>query len=190
MQPTRLCRNSRGSMLADSAVGMWLVMSGTILGTLLLLNVGGWIYYKEKLGFIANTAATYGCTLPVNAARDGLVITSVNQSLTSMGFDPANTTINIQDLTVTGRPAVRITLSCTISSLLAAKFSSVIPSSMTISDSAVASQRVWYMGDCSFVGPNGQNFTCPMANATGALPLPSDGLQAWTVTILGMSRSR
>ena len=47
-------RNINGALLAESAAGMWLVISGMILGTLLLLNVGAWIYYKEKLGFIAD----------------------------------------------------------------------------------------------------------------------------------------
>jgi hypothetical protein len=188
MLRTRLARNSKGSMLADSAVGMWLVMSGTILGTLLLLNVGGWVYYKEKLGFVANTAATYACTLPKDPSRNGLVTTSLNQSLTSMGFDPAATTIDISDLTITGRPAVRVTLSYSFATLLAGNFSKVIPASMTISDSAVSSQREWYFGDCSFLGPNGQHFTCPMANSTG--DVPPDGLPAWHVTLLGMARTR
>jgi len=188
MQRTTACRNCNGSVLAESAAGMWLVISGMILGTLLLLNVGGYIYYKEKLGFIADRTATYACTLPVNATRNSLAIAAANQNLSSMGFDPARTTIDVSDLTITGRPAVKVTLTCSLSTLLSSNFSSVIPSLITISDTAVSSQREWYFGDCSFLGPNGQRFTSPMANSNGNVP--NDGLPAWHVTLLGMARTR
>lgn len=178
-------RNNKGQM-ADSAAGLWMVLSGMILGTLLLVNILGFVYYKMKLGFCANQTATYACGLQNNPARNGLVTAFANRTLQAMGFNPAGVTVNIADTTIVTRPAVQITVTSPLSSLISS--AGVIPSQVTLSDTAVAAQKYWYWGDGQLINPFGAHCTFPLVNATGVLPL--DGLPAYKVTLTGSTRIR
>lgn len=185
MTQVRVFRNNRGN-LADSAVGMYMVITGLILGTVLLLNAGGFIYYKLKLGFIANSTATYASGLPNNAARNGLVTNYANQTLTSMGFNPSAVTVNISDTSIVTRPGVIISVTCPLSSLI--NFCNIVPSSITLSECAVAAQKYWYWGDGQLINPFGGHCTFPIVNSTGNLP--NDGLPAWKCTLFGATKIR
>jgi hypothetical protein len=186
MTAPRTFRNCRGQVLADSAVGLYLVITGLVLGVVLLLNAGGFTYYKLKLGFIANSTATYASGLPTNSARNGLITTYANQCLQSMGFNPSAVTVTIKDTTIVTRPAVQILVNCPLSTLI--NFCNLVPSQISLSESAVAAQKYWYWGDGQLVNPVGGHCTFPIVNSTGVLP--NDGLPAWQCTLFGATKIR
>jgi len=186
MTAAREFRNCRGAVLADSAVGLYLVITGMIFGVILLLNAGGFVYYKMKLGFIANSTATYACGLPNNSARNGLVTNYANQTLQSMGFNPSAVAVTISDTTIVTRPAVKILVNCPLSSLI--NFCNMIPAQITLTESAVATQKYWYFGDGQLINPFGGHCTFPLVNSTGVLP--NDGLPAWQCTLFGAKKIR
>ncbi|MBY0356610.1 MAG: hypothetical protein K2W82_01305 [Candidatus Obscuribacterales bacterium] len=65
-------RNSRGQGLIEGAVGLVLIVTGIVLGTVLLLCTGYALNYKQKLAFVAHEVSAYvqsrgdwlGCTRP------------------------------------------------------------------------------------------------------------------------------
>jgi hypothetical protein len=167
--------------MVEGVVGLMMVIGGTVLAVVLLLNAIAATYNKEKIGFVANTAAVYAGTLPNNAARQGLVTAKVNQLLAGMALHASNTTVTVSDLTITTRPAVKVTVATSLPTLLFASFSSVLPSSIRTSDTAVAFNRCWFWGYGVGIHPLGPRWTSPITNATGALP--ADKKPAWTVLI-------
>lgn len=185
MTKAKALRNKRG-ILADSAVGLYLVITGMILGTVFLLNAGGFIYYKIKLGFIANSTATYAAGLPRTASRNGLIKTYADQALTSMGFNPSAVTLDISDTTIVTRPAVKISVTSPLATLI--NFGGIVPSQITLSDSAVAAEKYWYWGEGQLINPFGGHCTFPLANGTGVLP--NDGLPAYECTLFTIRKIR
>lgn len=173
-------RNSRGSVLADSAVGMWLVIGGVIFGALVLLNVGSLIYFKIKLGYIVNATATYASSMPPGGTRNAAITTFANNTMTAMGFNPANFTIGISDTTIVTRPAVKINFTTHLTTLVSnALLTTFIPQQIMLSETSVAAQKYWYWGDGELINPFGGTCTFPLVNSTGALP--NDGLPAYKI---------
>jgi hypothetical protein len=152
-------RTKRGSAAIEGVVGLWLVVLGVVFGTLLMVNVAGVTYYKEKVGFIANQAA-----------------------------DSTRTVVTLTDITVALRPAVKVTITTPFSTFLSKDFSTVIPSQITLSDSAVAVSNGWYPAYGVVQCPTGAQFLGVMINNTGALP--PDGMPAYLISIFGQWKTR
>ncbi|MGH7234680.1 MAG: hypothetical protein ACREF7_04550 [Candidatus Saccharimonadales bacterium] len=181
MKRTSSIRNNQG-LLADSAVGVLMVMTGMILGAVLLFNIGAFTYYKIKLGFVANKTANYAANLPLtepSAQIQSDVNKFAGQILQSMGFNPATAQVTIKGTQIMTRPACVVTITCPLSSLL--NFKNVIPSQITLSDTAVAAQRYFYFGDGQLVAVFGGTTTVPIVNSTGYIP--DDGLPAYIATV-------
>src|SRR6185369_3630926 len=61
---SRSARSQRGSGLAEGVIGLCMVITGTAIATVLLTDVGMSLYYKQKLGFVANQTAVFAVCLP------------------------------------------------------------------------------------------------------------------------------
>jgi hypothetical protein len=55
----RHSRNCRGAAIVQSSCLLTVVAGGTVLGTLLMANLGLAVYYQDKLTFVAQQAAKY-----------------------------------------------------------------------------------------------------------------------------------
>jgi hypothetical protein len=172
----------------EGVVGLIMIIGGTVLAVLLLVNVGAAAYNKEKIGLVANQAATYACILPNDATRQPLVATAVDELLSNMGLNPNNTVVDVQDVNIASEVAVKVTVTATIATLLSGNFTSIMPAQLRMSDSALVVKDSWYWGYGVGVLPTGQKFTGPIFNPTGALP--NDGLPAYGVSLLGMWKIR
>jgi hypothetical protein len=126
--------------------------------------------------------------LPADGARQALVTDFVDGLLTNMGYTTNNSNVTITDTTVGARLAVTVTVSASVSTMMAGNFSNVMPLQFQMSDSATAIDNDWMWGYAACTLPTGQKFTAPLINATGALP--NDGLPAYGVSLLGMVRIR
>lgn len=180
-------RNPKGSAIVQGVVGLWLLIVATVLGTLLLINVGGATYGKEKLGFITDQAAMYASNLPPGAGRQAAVTNLVNSLLGDMGFGTNNTSITITDTSVSGQPAVQVTVSTSLATLLAGKFASVIPSQFSTPYTSTSVKNTWFNGYATSTNLIGAQVTGPVVNTT--LAFPKDGLPHYVTTIFGMNQA-
>lgn len=191
----RIClksRNKRGSGLIVGVACLFLIISGTVLAVLLLMNTGVATYNKEKLGFIANQAATYAATysayLPDAATRQSNVSSMVTNLLTSMGLNSSNTNVTVTDTTVGAQAAVSVTVSANLPTIMSANFSSVLPQQIQSSFTAVAIKAPYATQYVVGVDPLGGQATGLMINPTGALP--NDGLPAYSISLQGLKKIR
>jgi hypothetical protein len=164
---------------------LWLLIVGTVLGLLFLVNVGGATYGREKLGFIADQAAGYATTLPT-ANRQQMVTDMVTQLLASMGFSTTNTAVTVSDATVNGQPGVQVTVTTSLATLLGGAFAGVIPGEISMPYTATAAKNRWFNSYAVCTLLNNQKLTNPVVDTQ--LPLPNDGLPGYVTTILGTTK--
>jgi hypothetical protein len=179
-------RSPKGAAIIQGVVCLWLVICGTVLGSLLLLNIGGASYCKEKVGFIADQAAYYAASLPASPTRDSKVNTMVGDLLKNMGFSTSSTVVTVSDLTVKSRPAVAVTVSTTASTLLAGQFANVLPGQIGLTYSATSVKNCWFWGYGVAMLGDGQKFTFPLLTPDGSFP--ADGLPGYQMTLVGMTK--
>src|ERR1043165_7494135 len=88
-------RARKGSALIVGIAALFLIVAGSSLSVLLILNSGIATFNKEKLGYIANQAATYASRysafLSITSTRNQNVTDMVNGLLSDMGLNSSNT---------------------------------------------------------------------------------------------------
>lgn len=147
-------RNSSGQALVEGVAALILIVIASILATLFMVNSGLATYYKEKLGFITNQAASFAFQLPRTADPTGPTTDFVNNLCTEIGLPAsgisvkANNTINIS-----GKPAVIVTV--TANCKIFGK-DSIFPVSIPMSDTTAAIQTNYVVsGPAGPPGPTG-----------------------------------
>ena len=99
-----------------------------------------------------------------------------------MGINASNTNVTVTDLTVASREAIRVTVDTQLPTMLAGNFSSALPLSFRMSDSAVAIKNSNYAKYAQgILLSTGQMWTVPLVNETGNLP--NDGKPAWGISL-------
>lgn len=188
--PAKAIRSNRGSGIIEGVVGTMLIIGGTVAAIVLMLNSGAATYNKEKIGFVANQAALYASSLNNTPARQALVTDLVNNLLASnnLGAGRRGNIVTIKDTTVGSKPAVSVTVTTSVSTVFANNFSSMLPQTIQMSDTAIALKPTWFWGYAVGTLPTGQSLTFPLINATGALP--NDGLPAYSLSALGLIKIR
>lgn len=90
-------RNQTGSGIIEGTVGLMLVLGGSVLGALLVLNSGAGIFFKVKEAYVTELAAQYALS------HTGDQVTAYVQSLMpQVGLSPSN-------LQVTTNPSATFT---------------------------------------------------------------------------------
>jgi hypothetical protein len=87
--------STRGSAIAEGVVGLMLVIWGAVAGTLLLLNSGAGIFFKEKLLIVTNMTAQYAAQNANDPNLQADTYTYVERVLPQFGLTPDNVTITI-----------------------------------------------------------------------------------------------
>jgi Flp pilus assembly protein TadG len=127
-------RNS-GAALVEGVIALMMIIMGTVGAVLLMVNTGMSMYYKQKLSFVAQQAASYIALL---SAADDIEVKGEDTSralMQAMGMDPNRCTVHIELTTVQDLPAVSVTLATDVK--LFGK-GDVLPLSIKIQDTAVA----------------------------------------------------
>jgi hypothetical protein len=118
-------RKAHGGVLVEGVVGISLITAFTVAAVILLFDVGMTMYYKQKIGFIANVAANQACqgisfAGSFNPAKSDAVLTNeartlINRLLSQSGLsrstignlsvrqDLATQTVTV-DLTINNLP--------------------------------------------------------------------------------------
>ena len=85
--------NQSGAVLVEGVVALVLIITGTVLGTLLLVNSGLSTYYKEKLGFVANQAAQFAFQIPADKDPKAQTTAFVLELMEKIGLPSENTVV-------------------------------------------------------------------------------------------------
>lgn len=197
MVAARTKRNSRGASLVESVVGLLIVVIGTVVGALLLLNVGRVTYYKQKISFVAQQLAYYAAILPASdddPSVQPLLQTMGQQMIERMGLNASNVSVTSGPVTAPLDPqagvGVKVNVSVQFPTLLSAGFESTIPLTVTLADSAVSAQSAWFRQyGVLYNPPLVDKVTFPVFEhqpLTGYIAPPHDGLPAWSMSIVNM----
>ncbi len=192
----RLKRSQRGASLVEAVVGLLIVVVGTVMGALLLLNVGRVTYYKQKISFVAQQLAYYAAILPApqdDPSVQPLLQTMAQQMIDRMGLNASSVTVNADAAPIPLDPqagvGVKVDLTVAFPTLLSVGFNT-IPLSVTLSDSAVTAQSAWFRQYGVLNNPPlVDKVTFPVFEhqpLTGYIAPPHDGLPAWSMSIVNM----
>ncbi len=181
-------RKMRGSSILEGAVGLLLVFTGLIVAGLLLMNSGVLIYNQEKIGFASHAAALYASRVTNIANRQADVEAQVSNIMNNLGLASASTTITIKDITVSSKPAVSVSISASLPTMLSANFGNLLPQQVQLTETAVALKPVNPMKYLVVTHPLTGQITVPLLNPTGVLP--NDGLPAYEISLAGVRKLR
>lgn len=130
-----------GSSIVEGTVGLLLVIGGAVMGTLLMVNSGIAMYYKQKLSFVTHEAAQAAVNQMVwnNAYRPGVsegnVIAITKERVKSIAHQMGLPEPSNIDVTVS---ADSITVGATLSGLSLIGNGTILPCSLELSDKAVS----------------------------------------------------
>ena len=181
-------RTMRGSNMVEGVVGLCLVIAGLIVAGLLLMNSGALIYNQEKIGFVTHSAATYAASLTNVGSRQADVDAQVANVMSNLGLSSADTTTTISDITVNSKPAVSVTVTANLPTMLTSNFGAVLPQQVQLKETAVALKPINTMKYLIVIHPLTGLITVPLVNPTG--DLPNDGLPAWEISLAGVRKLR
>jgi hypothetical protein len=105
---SHLSDRERGAVLAEGVAALWMITIGVVCGVTLLINCGMSTYYKEKMGFIANQAATYASCLPGGSDVREKTVAVVKGLLTDMKMPTNDYSVKVAATAIDGHPAVSV----------------------------------------------------------------------------------
>jgi hypothetical protein len=178
------CRQSRGSGIILGVVSSLLLVCSGVMSVLLLLNTGVSMYYREKLGFIADQAATYASTysafLQNTGTRDSDVSAMVNALMSSMDLNSSNTTVSVTGSTSPGQQ-ISVTITANLPIVTSSAFSSAIPQRIRSTYTAVATNKPYANSYIVSIDPLFGKTTGNLTDPAGQLP--PDGQPAWFISL-------
>lgn len=128
-------RGRRGAAIVEGVVGLWLIITGTVLAVLLLINTGMSTYYKEKLGFISNQCASYAATLSPADDVQAKVEPFAKDLLGALGIANTGCKVKVEEKNIQDRVALKITVA--VSGLKLFGQGDVLPGTIALEDSAI-----------------------------------------------------
>jgi hypothetical protein len=101
-------RGARGAVLAEGVVALWMVTAGVVCGVTLLINAGMYTFYKEKISYIGNQAATMAASLPVGSDSRNKTLQLVKDMLSTMNLPNDDVEVSVTSIKLAGSPAVSV----------------------------------------------------------------------------------
>jgi hypothetical protein len=140
----RTARGQSGVGMVEGVIGLVLMFSVIVLGIVLFINIGLLTYYQGKIGMLADHAASYAASLgswqgvlTPNLTDDRLSQQTkilVDKALGEMGF-PTGSNVNVRAQQLAGM----VRVSVTVRNVRLSGNGNILPFSVTLTDSAVAS---------------------------------------------------
>ncbi len=185
-------RRMRGSALILGLAAVFLIVSGSVLAVLLILNTGAATFNKEKVEFItyqtASYAATYSAFLSDAQKRQTNATDMVNGLLQEMGMNGTNTTVSVSDTTLSGQPAVSVTVTVDLPTVAVGNFASIFPQRIQSTSTAARTKDPYAEQYIVGIDPFDGKVVGAQVNPIGSLP--NDGTPAWNISITGVRRIR
>lgn len=127
-------RPASGQAIIEGVVALLLIVFGTVCAVLLLINVGFSVYYKDKLGFIANQCAQYAATQD-ESNRQTKTTDFAKALLNQFGYNSDTAECEVQAVQVAGEQAIQVNLENTFPLFQSA--ASFLPGSIRLDEKAV-----------------------------------------------------
>lgn len=149
-------RKDSGAALVEGVMGLWLVITGTVLAITILVNTGMSTYYKEKLGFISNQCAAYAATLPPGEDIPTKVEPVARDLLNALGMANTGCKVKAEERAIQDRTAIKITVA--VNGLKLFGPGDVLPGTINLEDSAVVLRNgaptglLWLNNNAKFSG--------------------------------------
>jgi hypothetical protein len=105
---TKRVRCTKGAVLVEGVVSICLMITATMIAVSFLVSSGMMVYYKQKIGFVADQVAHQVGLMPT---MDDMTVQEMTRDmLVKIGISTADLTVTRKASTVYGRPAVEITI--------------------------------------------------------------------------------
>jgi hypothetical protein len=105
---TNRFRCNKGAVLVEGVVSLCMMIAATLVAVSFLVSSGMMVYYKQKVGFIADQVAHQVGLMPT---MDDMTMQEMTRDmLVKIGISTADLSVTRKDSTVYGRPAVEITI--------------------------------------------------------------------------------
>jgi hypothetical protein len=145
-----------GAAMVEGVMGLWLVITGTVLALTIIVNTGMSTYYKEKLGFISNQCAAYAATLPPGEDIASKVEPVARGLLSALGLANTGCKVKVEEKAIEDRTAVKITVA--VNGLKLFGPGDVLPGTINLEDSAIVLRNgaptglLWMNNNAKFSG--------------------------------------
>jgi hypothetical protein len=106
-------RNCRGSGIVEGVIGLLVVIGGAVGGTLMVLNSGAGIFFKEKLVIVTSMAAQYAAAHSSDSNLQSEVTEYAQKLMMQCGMAPSNMEVvltNPATFTVNGQPQTGVSV--------------------------------------------------------------------------------
>lgn len=142
--------------MVEGVMGLWLIITGTVLAITILVNTGMSTYYKEKIGFIANQCGIYASSLPPGEDMTTKVEDMARGLVNALGMANSGVKVKVEEKAVADRTAVKITVA--VNGLKLFGPGDVLPGTINLEDSAVVIKNgaptglLWLNNNAKFSG--------------------------------------
>ncbi len=101
-------RKTNGAVLVEGVVSLCLMIAATMVAVSFLVSSGMMVYYKQKLGFVADQVAHQVGLMP---NMDDMTMQEITRDmLAHIEISTADLKVTRKDTTIYGRPAVEVTV--------------------------------------------------------------------------------
>ena len=143
----------RGAVLVEGVVALSLIIGGTVMAVLFLLNVGMGVYYKEKLALVSNQAALFAGSLnPADPDLNSKTKEQAQKIATAMGLPP---TVQVTSIDTSDPTLIAVTVS--MSGLPLFGNGQFLPQTISLSDTAAIPTANIPIGSYCFYVNQGAN---------------------------------
>lgn len=108
----RRARSSQGQAIAEGAVALILIVTGVVAGIVFLLDAGASIYWKDKLTFVTNQAASFAAQKG-ERVQQSEVEDFVKTLLPACGININNVEVKTETIDAGGKKLCKVTLTNT-----------------------------------------------------------------------------
>jgi len=129
-------RSKQGAALVEGVASLWLIVSITVASISLLINSGMSMFYKQKIAYVAMQTATYTAQMKMNEDKTSRGEELAKSLLSKMGFNVAQTEVDIKEISVEGAPSIQVDITCKNLPLFHGTEAGMMPFSVTLGDSA------------------------------------------------------
>jgi hypothetical protein len=133
-------RNNRGSGLIEGVFGLMMIISGTTLATVLLINSGTSILFKNKISLVASQAAQYAAAHQSDPNLEPETEAFVESLMPAVGLTPYGLNVTVTATELNGVQGQQV--SVTNRFLLCSTCGGVFPKQIQLADTEFASTSI------------------------------------------------
>lgn len=137
MKARRDIKRAKGQGLVEGSVAVSMIIGAGVIATLMVLNSGACMFFKEKLATVTTSAAQYAAAHSSDSDVKAETTAFVQNLMPQVGLTPNNLVVGVSTTSVGQSPGVQVTIN-NLFPLFGG--GTILPTQMTLADSEVV---VW-----------------------------------------------